>query len=377
MKIAIITFFQSQDNYGQLLQCYALQRVLHQLGHKPYLIRYGFHNEYFHWLKKRNIFTKEGRKKILRQLKHVFFPRKRVLDRRFDNFRKKHLAKSWRCYNNLAELQRNPPKADCYITGSDQVWAQMLSKNDNRSFFLDFGLDHVKRIAYAPSFAVECYPEELKEKLANQLERFDAVSVREQTGVSICKSVGFNSTLVLDPTILLTAQQYNTLIKEPKVGRYCFIYQVNVTSKKELWWDEFSSYNRDQGIKSIATFANPIEGVNMEILEGAEYIYPSIEEWLGLVREAEYILTSSFHGVVFSIIFHKPFVVCLRRNSMYAGNDRVFSLLEQLNLSDRIMQPDKSASEVISKKIDWDAVENRLIEKRKESIDFLKNSILQ
>lgn len=376
MRIAIITFFQSQDNYGQLLQCYALQQVLRIMGHKPYLIRYGFHQGYFHLLKKKNIFTKEGRKIMLRQLKTVLFPHKRVLDRGFDGFRKKHVTQSLRCYNNLAELQKNPPKADCYITGSDQVWAQMLSENDNRSFFLDFGLDHVKRIAYAPSFAVESYPEELKEKLAKQLERFDAVSVREQTGVSICRSVGFDATLVLDPTLLLMAQQYRTLIKEPKVGRYCFIYQVNVTAKEELWWDEFSSYNRGQGIKSIATFANPIEGVNMEILEGAEYIYPSIEEWLGLVREAEYILTSSFHGAVFSIIFHKPFVVCLRRDSMFAGNDRVLSLLEQLNLSDRIMQPDKSAAEIISKQIDWDAVDNRLKEKRKESIDFLKNSIL-
>ena len=375
MKIAVITFFQSQNNYGQLLQCYALQQVLHDLGHKPYLIRYGFHQQYFHWLKKKNFLTIAGLHTMYHKIKEVFFHGKKTSERGFDDFRKKYLSKSSRCYNSLAELQHRPPKADCYITGSDQVWAQLLSKNDNRSFFLDFGPDSIKRLSYAASFAVDDYPSDLKGKLAEQLGRFDAISVRERTGVNICKSVGFDATLVLDPTLLLKADQYQKLIKKPSCSHYCFVYQVNVASKEELCWDAFSDYNRKHGLSSVATFANPIYDVNMEFLDGAEYVYPSIGEWIGYVNNAEYVLTSSFHGVVFSLLFHKPFVVCLRKESMFAGNDRIITLLDALNLSDRIMGVDRRTEEIIFHPIDWGKVDSALNQKREESLGFLSNNL--
>lgn len=375
MRIAVITFFQSQNNYGQLLQCYALQKVLYKLGHRPYLIRYGFHQQFFHWLKKRNFLTIGGLHTTCHQFKEVIRHRKMASERGFDEFRKKHLTQSLRTYNSLAELQYRTPQAGCYITGSDQVWAQLLSKDDNRSFFLDFGSERIKRMSYAASFALDDYPAELKGRLAEQLGRFDAISVRERTGVDICKSVGFDATLTLDPTLLLTADQYQKLIEKPSLTHYCFVYHVNVASKEELWWDEFSDYNRRHGLLSVATFANPIKDMNMEFLEGAGYVYPSIENWLGYISEAEYVLTSSFHGVVFSLLFHKPFVVCLRKASMFAGNDRVTTLLELLNLSDRIMKSEKKVEEIVMKPIDWTDVDFVLEQRRKESLDFLKNNL--
>ena len=260
MKVAIITFFQSQDNYGQLLQCYALQKVLRQMGHKPYLICYGFHEKFFHWLEKKNFFTKRGIRETCHRFKETIRHRNDTSVRDFDSFRKKYLVKSMRRYNSLEELQRRPPKAKCYITGSDQVWAQLLSIDDNRSFFLDFGPQNMKRISYAPSFAVEDYPSELKEKLAEQLRRFDSISVREQSGVRICKEIGFEASLVLDPTLLLTSEQYKELMEQPLVSNYCFVYHVNVMSKEELYWDAFFDYNEKKGLSSIATFANPEAG---------------------------------------------------------------------------------------------------------------------
>ena len=239
MRIAIITFFQSQDNYGQLLQCYALQQVLRQMGHKPYLIRYGFHEKYFHWIKKKNLFTKTGRQEAWHQFKKAICHRNVFSERGFDAFRKKYLVKTMRCYNTVAELRHHPPKADCY-----QVWAQLLSVDDNKSFFLDFGPQNTKRISYAPSFALEDYPSELKEKLAEQLRKFDAISVREQSGVRICKEMGYEASLVLDPTLLLMSEQYKDLMKQPPVSNYCFAYHVNVTSKEELYWDGFLDYNK-------------------------------------------------------------------------------------------------------------------------------------
>jgi len=337
MRIAVITFFQSQDNYGQLLQCFALQNTLRKLGHKPYLIRYGFHQEFFHWFKKKNLLTKRGRNNTWCQIMRLIYPKKNTLDRKFDAFRKNYLVKSWRCYNSLVELQRHPPKARCYITGSDQVWAQLLSSDNNRSFFLDFGSAEVKRISYAPSFAMDNYPQELKGKLSEQLKRFDAISVREQSGVRICEDVGYEAELVLDPTLLLTVPDYERVMDMPCESRFCFIYHVNVTSKEELHWDAFCEYNKASGYRSIASFANPSEKVDMEILDGAEYVYPTIGEWLGYVKQSEYVLTSSFHGLAFSVLFHKPFVVCLRKESMFAGNDRVMTLLRTLHLENRVV----------------------------------------
>ena len=374
MRIAVITFFQSKDNYGQVLQCYALQKVLRGMGHSPYLIRYGFHQKYFHWLKKANYTTKQGRKRTYNRIKEIVSP-PRVLDRGFVLFKRKNLVQSLRCYNTLAELQRKPPRADCYIAGSDQVWAQLLSKNDNRSFFLDFGPDNVKRIAYAASFAVDDYPNELKAALFEQLKKFDAISVRESSGVRICNSIGYSAKLVLDPTLLHSASFYERIAKKPQLSHYCFVYHVNVNTQEELYWDVFSEFNFRKGIQSIACFANPVRGKQMEFISGSKYVYPSIEEWLGFILCSEYVLTSSFHGIVFSVLFHKPFVICLRQAGLFAGNDRVMTLLSTLHLEARVMRDSMSADSILSETIDWDAVDSILARERVESIGFLEMNL--
>ena len=190
MRIAITTFFQSQTNYGQLLQAYALQQVLMRLGHYPYIIRYGFH-EYLqpvhgemieipssvpvppHTLKERiKAFLKErfGKPEVSDP---IYSGTKE--NRHFDDFRRMHLHLSQYVYNCVEDLQKYPPLADCYLTGSDQVWAQLLSNPNNRTFFLDFGFPDTRRVAYAPSFALKEYPEELNAELAEQLKRFDAI----------------------------------------------------------------------------------------------------------------------------------------------------------------------------------------------------------
>ncbi len=375
MRIAVITFFQSQDNYGQLLQCFALQKVLREMGHRPFVIRYGFHQEFFHWFKRKNFLTKKGLKVTYHRIKELIWPSMAFCERGFDSFRNKHLIQSVRCYNSLAELQRNPPNADCYISGSDQVWAQLLSNDNNRSFFLDFGADNVRRISYAPSFAMNDYPQELKGRLSDQLKKFDAISVREQSGVRICESLGFDAKLVLDPTLLLEVSNYEQVMDKPAIFNYCFIYHVNVTSKEELYWDVFFEFNKNVGYQSIASFANPQDEVNMEFLDGAEYVYPSIEKWLGYISQSKYVLTSSFHGLVFSVLFHKPFVVCLRKESMFAGNDRVMTLLRMLQLEDRIMNDSVNPADILSKSIDWDAIDVTLNRNREESLRFLKTNL--
>jgi len=376
-KVAVITFFQSQDNYGQLLQCFALQKTLQKLGTSPCVIRYGFHRPYYLWLQRRIMFSKTGFYLLRNNIKSFYheYIKSKYPNRYFNRFRHNHIVFTHRCYNSLEDLQRNPPKADIYITGSDQVWAQLLSSYNNRSFFLDFGGSSIKRIAYAPSFAIENYPDELLGELQLLLNNFDAISVREKTGVSICEKVGVHAHLVLDPTLLLTIDDYNELFVTVNNNKYCFAYHVNITTSDELYWQSASKYNERHGIITYATFANPQNDIEMEILTGAVYVYPTIPQWLGWIKNAEYVLTSSFHGIVFSILFHVPFVVCLRKEGMFAGNDRITTLLTSVCLDYRIISSETGIESILSREIDWYEVDKRLSELRRDSFAFLSKNI--
>ena len=171
MKIGIITFWQSENNYGQILQCFALQKYLRIQGHEAYLIRYT------HYMSKPTL--RERLVKIfkiypiIKKIIHTLNKDKRSqpsnsVDRGFFLFKSKYIVSSPNLYRNLLELKKNPPEADCYITGSDQVWAQLLNHKNNEIFFLNFGDKNIKRISYAASFAMNKYPAHLATKLKKE-----------------------------------------------------------------------------------------------------------------------------------------------------------------------------------------------------------------
>ena len=375
MIIAVTTFFQSQTNYGQLLQSYALQQVLMKMGHYPYVIRYGFHESLRPVLSPDWPKVDEGK---LQANLHISASEGTADDRHFDDFRREHLNLSTNAYNTLEELQCFPPFADCYLTGSDQVWAQLLSKPDNGTFYLDFGLENVLRISYAPSFSLDVYPEELNSLLHENLQRFDAVSVREKTGVEICKNIGVEAAWVLDPTMLLDGDYYRLLGAESKTNlptHYMFVYHVNIKRDDLPCWQAVNNYNQVHGLKAIAVHANGEGQENIEFLDEAEYCYPAIQDWIRLIDNAEYVLTSSFHGMVFSILLHKPFLVSLRPDSMFAGNDRVVSLLKELGLEHRIVTCQVDMEQQMTEDINWEEVDARVDRLRRNSISYLKNAL--
>lgn len=376
MKIAITTFFQSQTNYGQLLQAFSLQQILMQMGHFPYIIRYGFHKTLSPILGMEAIET--NFEKLLDNVQWEETQQGSADDRQFDSFRKVHLNLSHNAYNHLEELQLFPPIADCYLTGSDQVWAQLLSCTDNQTFFLNFGPKEILRISYAPSFALKSYPSELNSILMQHLNRFDAISVREKTGVDICKNVGTSALWVVDPTMLLDGDYYRRLAKESQVelpDNYMFVYHVNVNREDFPFWIVFSNYNAQQGIKAVAVHANGENQPDVEFLEDARYLYPSIQEWIRLIDSSKYVLTTSFHGMIFAILLHKPFFVGMRPESMFAGNDRIVTVLSELGLLDRIVTSETNLHEVFQTSIDWDTVDRKLETLRVASLSFLEKHL--
>lgn len=380
MKIGILTFWQSQDNYGQILQCWALQKYLREKGHEVFLIRYTHETpkpllgeQIKKIIKVYPVFIRIG--KILKSIEsHNEMPS--TPNRHFDEFKQKYIIKSPSIYRNIVDIQREPPQADCYIVGSDQVWAHLLKNKNNEVYYLNFGDDKIRRISYAASFSMEQYPTKLYEKLRKNLLRLDAVSVRERSGVSICANVGINAKLVLDPTFLLKSKDYIQFIDLDKVGtKYCFLYLINLKSPEEFKWEELKPLLQTKFEKIYCTTAKGYRNVTFH-LDGCEYIHPSIEEWLSSIFNSSFVITSSFHGVAFSIIFNKPFIFIPLSGEYSKSNNRVIDLLNQIQLSQRVLFNKTNWEKLFVEKIDWDAVNVKLQKLRIESQTFLDTSIL-
>ncbi len=380
MKIGIITFWESGDNYGQLLQCWALQQQLKGMGHDPFLIKY-------HSTKKHPTSFSQKVGKVLKiypvVLKITEYIKSkqntrlaRILERsnaqrQFNDFRRQKIISCETIYNSLESLQKNPPTADCYICGSDQIWSMILSNPENEAYYLNFGEKKIKRIAYAASFGRDVYPKEWNDKLRDMLLRFQAVSVREDSGVDICAKVGVKACRVLDPTLLIDSNSYATLIEPPKIDRnYFFTYSINVESKNGLCWNELMEYSSSNGLISISTTSSGyLPG--RELCDNTSYIYATIPQWLGYIKYAQFVATTSFHGVVFSLIFRKNFIYFPLKGKFSKGNNRVLSLLNEIGLSDKVCWNEREVKRCIEIPIDWVNVEKKLSKMQAESKLFL------
>lgn len=388
MKIGIVTFWETSDNYGQVLQGFALQTFLNSLGHESYIIRYD-HNGRDKYKKHKTLrrickvllvwplvkYLKE-RRQIENDRTLLEYNQKRNEEREIDSFRNRYFQYSEQIYHSLDELQKNSPKADVYIAGSDQIWgkAWLLDKRENEALFLNFGSESTKRIAYAPSFSMLEYPLKCRKSLKRQLDHFDALSVREASGVAICESVGFHAEWVCDPTLLLQANVYEGLLSARTQNSYLYVYCLNIKSKGEIGWDTINSLSQKKQLRVIVTVASGYFGAK-ELFDGVDYDYATVEGWLTNIRYAEMVFTTSFHGVVFCIIFHKKFVFYPLDGTYSAGNDRVLGLLDRLGLSSQIYSGAESIDKIYNSVINWDQVDEKLEEFRNHSKQYLINNL--
>lgn len=381
MKIGITTYWRGTSNYGQVVQHWALQTILKKMGHEAFLIRYypGYnHGLLKRWIKEYHLADyARSLYSILKGNKTPFNRIKHDRKRNFSSFRNKHLSVSPRKYYSLSDLQAQPPLADAYITGSDQVWSQLLSNKENETYYLNFGATEVKRIAYAPSFSLDQYPINLVSKLNENLSRFNSVSCREYSGVEICRKAGYNNAIkVLDPTFLLKKEDYIKLLNLSNTHahrNHIFIYSLNIASSEEIRWQELKAE-----VKNHVCVVTPSDGYfNGSELFGSEveYSYGTVQDWLAEILNSSLVVTPSFHGIAISIIFEKDFIYTPLKGKCSIGNNRIIDLLDDLNLTDRILTDDKSYSEILSKSIRWGDVNARLQFMRNDSISFLRNSL--
>lgn len=330
MKIGVVTFYNTQDNYGQVLQHYALKTFLNKLGHEVFLLR-------FNKSHKRNIArlicnVVASPMKYLVEIKRRYNYKSYLIvsrshPRNFDEFRNKYFCLTEEVYEQ-DKLSENLPYADAYICGSDQIWA-----NVNWVNYLGFVPKGIKKIAYAPSFGGLKFSKAERQIIANYIKKIDVVTLREQSGVDLCRSLGrMDVSLVPDPTFLLSETDYDVLMdNDLKEGKYLFLYLVGNVVKIDM--DSIYSFAEQKGLRVVYV-------ASQGLIDNYEKEYPTVERWISLLKNAEYVLTNSFHGMAFSIIFNKNFMIIPLSGIHKRMNDRIDTILIKYGLQNRIFQSD-------------------------------------
>lgn len=389
MKIAILTYWESSDNYGQILQCFALQRYLIDCGYDTYLVKYSPREQQV------SIFRKigQGFKRIigLSQIKKYVALKKfqkeeyqlRTINekqnvyRDFSNFRNHYIRSTEKIYYSINDLKNNPPEADLLICGSDQVWRDSLKIKNVAGWFLQFGNEKTRRISYAASVGRTIANSE-REIFSRYLSKFNAISVREKATCEFCRQIGYDNTkLVCDPTLLLTGDYYKEIFEIPGCvdkNPYIFFYTLNILSKDEIAWDVIDKQRKRRKL-AIKAVASSGYYQARSIIPGVENILATIPEWMTLILNAKYVVTTSFHGVVFSILFHKPFIAISLKGKYSDANNRIRDLLTELGLEACLCSDEEEIDSAFDSTINWETVEKKLEKYRERGIKFLERNI--
>ncbi|HDE1940407.1 TPA: polysaccharide pyruvyl transferase family protein [Klebsiella quasipneumoniae] len=375
MKVAILTQ-PLHTNYGGTLQAFALQYILREFGHEPVTINYRKIKPVVHPI--RLVLSRIKQKIIEGRIVYPFSDEDiKKISKHHDKFINKHIKYTDAIYS-VGELTDviNSGGFNAVVVGSDQTWRPRYSPRID-SFFLDFLSENkkIKKIAYASSFGTDDweFTNEQTAKFSKLLKEFHSVSVRENSAVTLSSEhLGVSPEHVLDPTLLLDRKVYLELIKDvSSKGRgNVFNYVLDKSQEKK---DVIQSVCKLLGKDFFATYPEHSEKEIRSIKNYAEYIYPPIEEWIRSFYDADFVITDSFHGTVFSIIFNKPFISI---GNERRGKARFTSLLRMFNLENRLVSHASDInSELINESIDFDMVNSKLDEMKMQSLTFLKRSL--
>ena len=378
MRIGILTQ-PLHSNYGGILQNWALQQVLKKMGHEPETldIQMGAGNLLFKDVV-RNVgsFLKElGRRYLLARsgviLENPFSHKyiERYVAHPHEDFINRNINRVSNIYD-LKKINRiiDSRGYEAFIVGSDQVWRNAYSPRIE-TYFLDFlrEEDNRKKIAFSASFGCETcdIPQDKIEVCQELLKRFDAVSVRESSGLDILTNqFGYENALqTLDPTLLLDKEDYLGLIKDEdrSSGHYVGAYIIDETNEKNIILTETCKY-----------FNLKYKRASCNYHQGKMH---TISQWLALFADADFIVTDSFHGCVFSIIFQKPFIAIA---NLERGLDRFISLLKPLGLQDRLIirvEKNFNIQENLEDQFDYRSIYKKIDTNKCESIYTLYRTI--
>ena len=372
-RIAIVTFHRAY-NYGAVLQAYSLNRYLRDNGADCELLDY--YPEYFYNMY--HVLPQDRRS--LPGLKtlccHMLL--QSTLSKRnkgFERFLKQYTKISDRSYSNLKSVEL---PYDAFIAGSDQIWSPSAARFDPAFFLSSKPFAEKLKYSYAASFGTKYIPEELRKAYQKRLGSFRRISVREESGVPIVESLTGKSPIVsCDPTLLLEKNEWDEICGEEPIikGEYIFLYYVKQPKDIRLYAEKLASDLKCKVVCLSCYFVKSnklmYDYMSGKIDEGPGFISyntASPNEFLNLIKYAKYVLTSSFHGTVFSILFHKQF---LTQTIWGDGsvNERVINLLDQVGLSKRSIN---NKTNDIDEVENWKLVDQMVSDMRSGGVQYLR-----
>ena len=352
-KLGILTFhFPENKNYGAILQSYACQNFVKK-------IRKDMEIKLINFIPNNYSF----KHRVIRYRENIYF---REFEKKFLNVTNKLEQDLLKNLNNEFEY---------FLVGSDQVWRGIWLKEKAKYYFFDFVDDNKKKIAYAASFGIDYWEgdEKLTEEIKPLIKRFDHISVREESGIDICKNTfGVDNVVcVLDPTLMIDREDYQPILDDWQDKSHLkkkYIAHMLLDDTEQL----------RNGSKKIADYLgaeiNYIKGKSFKFLGKTITLYNKVSQWLTYVKDAELVITDSFHCAVFSIIFHKKFVVVA---NPARGIARLETLLGKVGLEDRFFTniEDVLKSGVLDREINYQEVDKKLEIHRKYSMEFLTKAL--
>ena len=373
MKIGILTL-PLHTNYGGILQAYALQTVLERMGHDVLVIQRSWRKQIVWWKYPLQIIKRCISRYILGRNSSIFSEIKwnnnqAVIERNTKEFIDEYIHTHQ--IKQISDIKETD--FDAIVVGSDQIWRPKYYRLHYKYIedaFLSFTKKwSLKRIAYAPSFGTEEweYSKVETQKCSNLIQKFDAVSVREQSGVELCeKYLGRKDVQwVLDPTMLLNKEDYEYLIPQDVKAPgdlMCYVLDANDEINNLI-----AKIANENDLK-VFQAASDVDNVSLPI---ERRIQPPVESWLAGFRDAKLVITDSFHACVFSILFHKPFVVLGNKNRGYS---RFESLLKRFGLEGRLIENASQLNQSMLNPLS-EEVYKKLDDFRSTSTDFIAKAL--
>ena len=368
-KVGIITFHNSY-NCGSMLEAYAIQK---------YLLKRGINNEIVN-------FSSDGQKELYsvyfknNNLKNVikniiiFFHRNKIKNNNlnYEEFKNKNfiLSKEYSTGDIISE-----DNYSVVVAGSDQIWNITIKDSDD-SYFLNW-VNNARKVAYAPSFGAKKITDYTNDsKYTDFLNNFDALSIRENNGkMWIKEMIGKDVPVLIDPTLLLDAIDYDEIIDNNYVPnfKYIFFYSPHFNNEMCKFVKKISEKYKLPVITWSAKryYTKFIRRYGFKL---ANYESPS--SYLSLIKNAEMIFTTSFHGSIFSTIYRKKFFT-VKNGEMYGNDDRVITLLDSIGMEERLIEPNFDDKFDYFKNVNYKIYENKLNALRKEATDYLERNVVE
>lgn len=366
-KVGIITLHRVV-NYGSVLQTYALQEKMKEMGFTPEVIDYYPERlTMFGMLKRiKNKGEKFKKSFIIRNVARIIiFPSYIIRFSVFSSFLKKYINLTNKVYKNENEIDTVNFDYDIYCTGSDQVWNCGWNEKFDKPYYLSFAPENKLKVAYAASFGKSELDDEEVDITRQYLSRYESISLREKSGVKIVENLGIkNSVNVVDPTLLLNGDEWRKISSDKYKGKkYILVYNLNRNKKIDKYADNLS---KKTGLKVIYLSYQLHEFYK----NGKMCFNPKVEDFLSLIDNAQYVVTDSFHATAFSINFNTEFIIVYPQKY----STRLQSILEINNLENRVAKDETDLS-IINNKINFNKINEIMKKERNESIGWLKNSL--